>query len=63
MEEKLKITVKADGSTTIKVIGVKGAGCKVLTRDFEKALGKTVKSVETPEMRETVGRVQRQNQQ
>lgn len=62
MEEKLKFTIRPDGSTKIEVSGVKGSGCKTLTKDIEKALGKTVSDVETADMRETVGRLQHQNQ-
>ena len=61
-EERLKFTIRKDGSTKIEVSGVKGKGCKALTKDIEEALGKTVSDIETPEMRETIGRVQHQNQ-
>jgi hypothetical protein len=62
MEERLIITVKPGGATQIKVQGVKGSGCKALTKDFEEALGQVTSDKPTAEMRETIGRVQRQNQ-
>jgi len=63
MEEKLIITIRPDGGTTIKVTGVKGKGCKDLTKDIESALGKVVSDKPTQEMGESVGRVQLKHQQ
>lgn len=60
-EERLVITVKPGGGTQIEVKGVKGNGCKALTKDFEEALGKVTSDKPTAEMRETIGRVQYQN--
>lgn len=63
MEEKLTIKIAADGSTQIKVTGVKGKGCKALTKDFEEALGKVTSDTPTAEMKEVQhGQLQRQNQ-
>ena len=62
MEEKLTITIKPDGSTKIKVSGVKGKDCKALTADIESALRKTVSDIATSEMRDVVGRVQHKHQ-
>ena len=46
--EKITITVHADGSITTEVKGVKGKGCKALTKEVEKAFGKA-KTKLTPE--------------
>lgn len=63
VEEKLIITIRPNGATSVKVTGVQGKDCKALTRDLEEALGKTTTDVETAEMRQTVGRLQHKHQQ
>lgn len=46
------VTVEVDkaGAVTVKVNGVKGGGCKALTADIERALGKVTSDVPTAEM-------------
>jgi hypothetical protein len=39
----IKISISPKGVTTIDVDGVKGTGCKDLTRKLENALGSTTK--------------------
>lgn len=50
--ETVTIIVAADGTATVGVECVKGSACKDLTKDIERALGKTVKDVPTSEMKE-----------
>lgn len=50
--EEVTITVAPDGTVKVGVRCVKGKSCKDLTKDLEKALGRTVKDVPTPEMTE-----------
>jgi len=49
---KIEITIEPDGSTSIKVNGVKGKGCEALTKDLEEALGKVAERKHTNEYRE-----------
>ena len=51
--ETVTIIVQADGSTSVGVDCVKGSACKDLTKDIERALGKTVKDQPTSEMKES----------
>jgi Protein of unknown function (DUF2997). len=44
------ITIEADGETRVAVEGVAGEGCKALTRDIEKSLGKVTEDTSTREM-------------
>ena len=44
---KLKIKIKKNGQTEIKVEGASGPGCKSLTKALEKALGVTTKDTNT----------------
>jgi hypothetical protein len=37
--EEIKIIIAKDGKVTIDVEGIKGSGCKNLTKKLEKALG------------------------
>lgn len=63
MEEKMTIKIKRDGSTQIKVSGVKGTGCKALTKDIEEALGTVKSDVRTSEYSEVSNiAVQHKNQ-
>ena len=39
MTKKIEITVRPDGSTSIKTTGFTGSSCRDATRDMEKALG------------------------
>lgn len=47
------ITEISQAKPVITVKGVAGAGCKDLTRDLEKSLGKVVSRQLTPEYRKT----------
>lgn len=42
--QEIKVIISKDGKVTIDVEGIKGSGCKNLTKALEKALGKTTKS-------------------
>jgi len=57
------ITINADGSTEVAVSCVKGASCKDLTKDIEKALGTVKADKKTPEYfeKEEKARVQNSN--
>lgn len=46
---KITIEIATDGSTTVSVNGVKGTSCQQLTKNLEKALGKTSKDTKTKE--------------
>lgn len=53
MEDEIIMKIPADGgSPVISVKGVKGTGCKDLTKSLEKALGETISDTPTREMRE-----------
>lgn len=42
--EEIKIIIAKNGQVTIDVEGIKGSGCKNLTKALEKAFGTTTKS-------------------
>ena len=50
--EEIIITIEKNGTTKVEVKGVKGQGCKALTKDFEQRLGKKVSETPTGEMYE-----------
>lgn len=50
--ERIRIVIPRDGDPTITVDGVKGTGCKDLTKQLEAALGSTTSDQETPEFYE-----------
>lgn len=52
MSDEIIVEVATDGKTTISVRGHKGSGCKALTRELEKALGKVQSDSATNEMYE-----------
>ena len=52
LEEKVIFEIDTKGNTKVTVKGVKGRGCKALTADFEKGLGKTISDVDTKEIYE-----------
>ncbi len=39
MTKKIEITVRPDGSTSIKTTGFTGSSCRDATRELERALG------------------------
>ena len=41
--QEIKIIISKSGQVTIDVEGIKGSGCKNLTKGLEKAFGTTVK--------------------
>ena len=49
---KLIFRVPLKGNPTLKVEGIGGPGCKKLTADLERALGKVVKDEDTNELYE-----------
>lgn len=52
MAEEIIIDVAPNGEVKLEVKGVKGRGCKALTKEFEESLGKKVSDVETKEIYE-----------
>ncbi|MDE1822125.1 MAG: DUF2997 domain-containing protein [Euryarchaeota archaeon] len=44
---RVTITIDTEGHATMKVDGVQGQSCVRLTRDLERALGRTTKDVKT----------------
>jgi len=49
MTATITVTVDTAGNAEISVAGFKGSGCKALTRDLERALGKESSSTPTKE--------------
>jgi hypothetical protein len=47
--EEIKIRIGADGKINLNVAGIKGGGCKDITKAFEKALGMVEASKATSE--------------
>jgi len=39
--QELEITIDKEGNVKIEVSGIKGEGCRALTRDIENAIGET----------------------
>lgn len=57
--EKIRCIIGLDGNVTIKVEGVKGGECKLLTKELEDALGgERLSEEKTPEYHENVQRTQ-----
>lgn len=54
MTKQVIIDIDAQGNTTVSVKGVKGASCTDLTKQIERALGKTASDKKTPEYHEQV---------
>ena len=46
---RIKVTIQRGGKAKIKVEGIAGSGCAVLTKNLEEALGKKVKDIKTSE--------------
>lgn len=44
---QIEVVIDENGGTTVKVLGVAGAGCKAITADLEAALGKVSGSKKT----------------
>jgi len=49
MANKIEIIFEKNGTSTMKVNGIKGKNCKDITKPFEKALGITSDDKNTPE--------------
>jgi hypothetical protein len=59
--KEIIVTIDTDGTPTMTVKGVKGSGCRSLTRFLEKAYGGEVQATTlTSEMKEKTRRDQRQ---
>jgi Protein of unknown function (DUF2997) len=52
MFDEIIVEIDKDGSVTVSVRGMKGSGCRALTKDLEKALGRTVEDHATRELTE-----------
>lgn len=50
-DEQIIITVAPTGATTVAVKGCAGPSCKDLSRDIERALGRTTTDAETDDYR------------
>ena len=55
MAEQIEITVDVEGNVTVGASGVKGSGCQALTREIEKAIGRTSADQKTPEFYQAAG--------
>lgn len=55
---ELRINIDLGGATEIKVVGHAGPGCKSLTANIEKALGKVTSDVKTPEYNQVAKQAQ-----
>ena len=63
-EEKIRIVIMPDGSSTVEVLGVKGKRCLKMTEELEAELGIVTERKAKAEMQEkenTVVTDQRQN--
>ena len=62
-EEKIRIIIMPDGSSSVEVLGVKGKRCLKMTEELEGELGNVTKRKAKTEMQEkdTVVTDQRQN--
>jgi len=62
--QKITVTIDADSNVRVEVQGVVGKGCRALTADLEKALGrvKEVKSTADYHRAPTVGQAQKAGQ-
>ena len=49
MTKKIEITVRPDGSTSIKTTGFTGSSCREATRELERALGMSGRESLLPE--------------
>ena len=49
MTKKIEITVRPDGSTSIKTTGFTGGSCRDATRELERALGMSGRESLLPE--------------
>ena len=49
MTKKIEITVRPDGSTSIKTTGFTGSSCRDATRELERALGMSGRESLLPE--------------
>ena len=59
-KKEIIVTINADGTPTMTVKGVKGSGCRSLTRFLEKAYGGEVQATTpTEEMKQKVHQAQR----
>ena len=50
--QEIIVTIEPNGSTKLEVKGIKGQGCKALTKEFEEQLGRKVSDVPTTELYE-----------
>ena len=62
-EEKIRIIIMPDGSSTVEVLGVKGKRCLKITEELEEELGNVKERKAKAEMEEkeiivTAGKVQ-----
>jgi len=63
-EEKIRIIIMPDGTSTVEVLGVKGKRCLKITEELEGELGNVTKRKAKAEMQEreaTIVTDQRQN--
>ena len=62
-EEKIRIIIMPDGSSTMEVLGVKGKRCLKITEELEGELGNVTKRKAKSEMQEKEAIVTARNQQ
>ena len=51
-EEKIRIIIMSDGSSTVEVLGVKGKRCLKMTEELEEELGNVTERKAKAEMQE-----------
>lgn len=56
------ITISAAGQSKVETRGLTGTGCQSLTRDIERALGRTERDEKKPEFFQTADTRQEQRQ-
>jgi hypothetical protein len=61
MDEKIIITVNADGTTKIEAEGFEGSSCNGATAPYEDALGSVIEREEKPEYYTTTRNTQQQH--
>jgi hypothetical protein len=55
--QELEITIDRNGNATVKVTGIKGAGCEALTRKIEGRTGIVTERVHTGEYYENTSEI------
>jgi hypothetical protein len=62
-EEKIRIIIMSDGSSTVEVLGVKGKRCLKMTEELEEELGNVTERKAKAEMQEKEAAIVNHKQQ